>query len=278
MTTPTTRTEKKHGSTGICVSGLEKVFSGRGRRARTVTALTDVNFTMARGEFVSVVGPSGCGKSTVLQVLGGLDTTFTGEVSIHGEKPDTLRKGHRIGVAFQNSAMMPWRTVRKNLALPYQIARTPVDHDRVDDLLELVGLDGFAEAYPSQLSGGMKQRASIARALLRDPEVLLLDEPFGALDDVTRQRMNFELQRIWLTSEPTTLMVTHSIPEAVLLSNRVIVMSGRPGTIRRIVEVKLPRPRTVSTLQSPEFHRLVDQLTQEIFTGTTDGGLPDARQ
>lgn len=250
---------------GISVSNLEKVFPGRGRRASDVTALTDVDFTMHRGEFISVIGPSGCGKSTVLRVLGGLDTTFSGDVTIHGEPPETLRNDHRIGVAFQNSAMMPWRTVRKNLSLPYQIARTGVDNERVNYLLELVGLENFADVYPSQLSGGMRQRASIARALLRDPEVLLLDEPFGALDDVTRQRMNFELQRIWLTSQPTTLMVTHSIPEAVLLSDRVIVMSGRPGTVDSIYDVSLPRPRTLETLQSREYHDLVDEITTALF-------------
>lgn len=268
MTTKPTSPPGNDRNRGIQVSSLEKVFPKQTRRGSDITALTDVNFTMDRGEFISVIGPSGCGKSTVLRILGGLDTDYTGEAMIHGESPVSLRDGHRIGVAFQNSAMMPWRTVRKNLSLPYQIAKVPVDNERVDELLELVGLSAFADSYPSQLSGGMRQRASIARALLRDPEVLLLDEPFGALDDVTRQRMNFELQRIWQTSQPTTLMVTHSISEAVLLSDRVIVMSGRPGTVQRIVEVRLPRPRTVDGLQSPEFHRYVDDLTSELFAGT----------
>lgn len=276
MSTPLTPSPGDDGYRGIHVSSLEKVFPKRNRRGSDVTALTAVNFTMERGEFISVIGPSGCGKSTVLRILGGLDTDYTGDATIHGESPESLRDGHRIGVAFQNSAMMPWRTVRKNLSLPYQIAKLPVDTARVDELLELVGLTAFADSYPSQLSGGMRQRASIARALLRDPEVLLLDEPFGALDDVTRQRMNFELQRIWQTSQPTTLMVTHSISEAALLSDRVIVMSGRPGTIQRIVEVPLPRPRTVDSLQSPEFHRLVDDLTAELFAGTPDDGQADA--
>jgi len=276
MSTPLTPSPGDDGYRGIHVSSLEKVFPKRNRRSSDVTALTAVNFTMERGEFISAIGPSGCGKSTVLRILGGLDTDYTGDATIHGESPESLRDRHRIGVAFQNSAMMPWRTVRKNLSLPYQIAKVPVDTARVDELLELVGLTAFADSYPSQLSGGMRQRASIARALLRDPEVLLLDEPFGALDDVTRQRMNFELQRIWQTSQPTTLMVTHSISEAALLSDRVIVMSGRPGTIQRIVEVPLPRPRTVDSLQSPEFHRLVDDLTAELFAGTPDDGQADA--
>lgn len=272
MTTHTSSPSGNSVTTGVHVSELGKVFRGKGRTATDVTALDDVSFTMERGEFISVIGPSGCGKSTVLRILGGLDTDYSGSVAIHGESPDALRDENRIGVAFQNSAMMPWRTVRKNLSLPYQIARTAVDGDRVDQLLELVGLTAFAHSYPSQLSGGMRQRASIARALLRDPEVLLLDEPFGALDDVTRQRMNFELQRIWLTSEPTTLMVTHSIPEAVLLSDRVIVMSGRPGTIEQVYDVPLPRPRSVETMQSADFHRLVDDITAALFRVMPEAG------
>jgi NitT/TauT family transport system ATP-binding protein len=258
-----TFTAQQQDSVGLRVEKLEKTF-----RTRTgeVTALRDVSFEMKRGEFLSLIGPSGCGKSTVLRILGGLDTEFEGQASIHSESPDSLRKQHRIGVAFQNAAMMPWRTVRKNLALPYQIAGERVDSARVDDLLQLVGLESFADAYPSQLSGGMLQRASIARALARDPEVLLLDEPFGALDDVTRQRMNFELQRIWLTSQPTTLMVTHSIPEAVLLSDRVIVMTGRPGTVDAVYDVPIPRSRDQETLRTPEFHRIVDEISQMLFS------------
>jgi len=227
-----------------------------------------VSFEMRRGEFLALIGPSGCGKSTVLKILGGLDTQYGGEASIHGHVPNALRVEHRIGVAFQDSAMMPWRSVRKNLALPYQIAKEKVDDARIDELLSLVGLDSFADVYPSQLSGGMRQRASIARALARNPEVLLLDEPFGALDDVTRQRMNFELQRIWLAEQPTTLMVTHSIPEAVLLSDRVIVMTGRPGKVDVVVDVPIPRPRTVDTLQSSEYHGIVDEITARLFSAT----------
>ncbi len=258
---------------GVRVADLQKVFRTGNR---TVTALTNVTFTMHRGEFLSLIGPSGCGKSTVLRILGGLETDYTGDAAIHGASPEALRRQHRIGVAFQDSAMMPWRTVRKNLSLPYQIAGERVNAAEVDGLLKLVGLDAFADAYPSQLSGGMRQRANIARALARDPEVMLLDEPFGALDDVTRQRMNFELQRIWLASQPTTLMVTHSIPEAVLLSDRVIVMTGRPGTIDTVYDIGIPRPRTAEVTRSPEFHRLVDDITEKLFVGAAPSGeVPD---
>jgi NitT/TauT family transport system ATP-binding protein len=253
----------REGASGLSVRGLEKTFYSR---SGNVTALTDVTFDMRRGEFLSIIGPSGCGKSTVMRVLGGLDNDYEGHASIHGEDPNELRKRHRIGVAFQDSAMLPWRTVRKNLALPYQISRERVNSGDVEGLLKLVGLESFGDAYPSQLSGGMRQRASIARALARDPEVLLLDEPFGALDDVTRQRMNFELQRIWTASEPTTLMVTHSIPEAVLLSDRIIVMTGRPGTISTIIDVPIPRLRTPETLRTPEYHRLVDEISAKLFS------------
>ncbi|SDF89358.1 ABC transporter ATP-binding protein [Alloyangia pacifica] len=227
----------------------------------SVTALEGIDLGLREGEFVAVLGPSGCGKSTVLRLIAGLESASTGEVRIEGRAPSQLAAAHRLGVAFQDHALLPWLSVAQNIALPYRVAGTKVDNARVDALIELVGLTGFRDARPSQLSGGMRQRASIARALVLDPDVLLLDEPFGALDAVTRRHMNVELQRIWSTRTLTTLLVTHSVDEAIFLADRIIVMTGRPGRILREVTVPFPRPRDPSVLRTPEFHAMVDELT-----------------
>ncbi len=243
----------------VSISGADKVFTLS--RGRTLQALDAVDLQITEGEFVAIIGPSGCGKSTVLRLAAGLDTPTNGTVEIFGAAPRTLAAQHRLGVAFQEHALLPWASVRENIALPYRVAGRRVDDARVDELIELVGLGGFEKARPKQLSGGMRQRVSIARALVLSPDLLLLDEPFGALDAVTRRKMNAELARIWAEERITTILVTHDVDEALILADRVVVMSGRPGHVRTVVDVDFPRPRGPETTRSPEFHALVDRLT-----------------
>ena len=189
---------------------------------------------------------------------------------VAGEAPERLAAQHRLGVAFQDHALLPWSTRGKNVALPYRVAGRPVDRTRVDQLLDLVGLADFHHARPKQLSGGMRQRVAIARALVLDPDVLLLDEPFGALDAVTRRRLNVELQKIVAPLGITTLLVTHSVEEAALLADRVVVMTGRPGRVRHVRDVELPRPRTAATMRTETFHGIVDELAEALDDGMAD--------
>jgi len=248
-----------HPRTAVSVSRAEKVFSlSRGKKLQ---ALAEVDIEIQEGEFVAIIGPSGCGKSTVLRLAAGLDSPTSGTVEIFGAEPRELAQQHRLGVAFQEHALLPWASVRSNIALPYKVAGRKVDDARVDGLIDLVGLKGFEKARPKQLSGGMRQRVSIARALALSPDLLLLDEPFGALDAVTRRRMNAELARIWGEEKITTILVTHDVDEALILADRVIVMTGRPGRVRAVKNVDFPRPRDAATTRSPEFHELVDELT-----------------
>jgi NitT/TauT family transport system ATP-binding protein len=242
----------------IAISAVSKVFS-TGRKQKVV-ALQDVSLTVARGEFVSLIGPSGCGKSTLLRLLCGLEQPSSGTVAVGGEAPKSLTERHQLGVAFQDHALLPWATVEQNLALPFQLARRPVDRQRIKDLVRLTGLEGFEFSRPKVLSGGMRQRVSLARSLILSPQVLLLDEPFGALDAITRRRLNFELADIWAAAGVTTVLVTHSVDEAVVLSNRVAVMSARPGTIGQVVDVNLPFPRTRDTLRDLGFKQLQEML------------------
>jgi NitT/TauT family transport system ATP-binding protein len=230
-------------------------------RKRSVVALSGVDLTVGEGEFVALIGPSGCGKSTLLHLVAALDEVSTGSILIDGEPPSVLRERHQLGIAFQEHALLPWLSVQANLALPYKIARRPPDYDHIAAVIRLVGLDGFEQAKPRQLSGGMRQRAAIARSLCLDPKLLLLDEPFGALDAVTRRHMNVELQRIWEEKRITTMLVTHSVDEAIFLADRVVVMSGRPGRIAEILPIPFARPRDRECTRSEKFHQLMDQLT-----------------
>ncbi len=227
-------------------------------------ALDNLSFDVAPGEFVVVVGASGCGKSSLLKLLSGLRRPTTGQVIFEGEP--LTRPRRRIGVVFQKANLMPWRTVLQNITLPLDLDSTPRDKAiaRAHELIELVGLRGFENARPRDLSGGMEQRVAIARALIHRPDVLLLDEPFGALDALTRDRMHLELLRIWDRYGKTVIMVTHSISEAILLADRVLALTPRPGRLRADLPIHLPRPRTLEQVFTPEFGALAAQVRAAI--------------
>jgi NitT/TauT family transport system ATP-binding protein len=233
---------------------------------RNIHALDRVDLTMREGRFYSVIGSSGCGKSTLLKIMAGLQPPSSGSVMLEG-KP-VLGPRSDIGMMFQQATLLPWRTTLENVVLPIEIrdgkAAALAAHDKAQQLLKLVGLNGFESVYPSELSGGMAQRAAICRMLISEPSVLLLDEPFSALDELTREFMNMELQRICMERNATAFLVTHSIPEAVILSDNVFVMSSRPGRFVEEIVVDLPRPRTLSMLTSPEFGELVERIRKNL--------------
>ena len=252
---------RERGGSELVLTDVVKDFP---LRRQTVRALDKMSFHVGQREFVALLGPSGCGKSTVLRLAAGLEEPTSGTVTLGGGSPLAVANRQGLGVAFQDHALLPWATVHANIAIPFHVARKPVDNERIQELLELVGLADFAKARPRQLSGGMRQRTSIARALVLEPEILLLDEPFGALDAVTRRRLNIELQRIWTRDQISTMLVTHAVDEAVFLADRVVVMSARPGRVQMVREVNFARPRGPDLLRSHEFHAIVDELTASL--------------
>jgi NitT/TauT family transport system ATP-binding protein len=251
---------KARPAAAIEVRGLRKQF-GQG-----VLAIEEVSLSIRPGEFVSVLGPSGCGKSTLLRCIAGLESPSGGSVSVNGATVEGPPEG--LGMVFQRDALLDWRNVADNLMLPVDFRRgdRAAARERAAALLALTGLQGFERAYPAQLSGGMRQRVAICRALVDDPVLLLMDEPFGALDALTRDQMNIELQRMWLTEHKTVLFVTHSISEAIFLGDRVVVFTPRPGRIAEVIEVDLPRPRRLAVRASERFNAHASHI-RTLFEG-----------
>jgi NitT/TauT family transport system ATP-binding protein len=246
----------------VKVAGLTKEFG-------ETTALQGIELEIPEREFVSLIGPSGCGKSTLLRIVADLIEPTSGTVAVNGKPARQARTDRDYGIVFQDPVLYDWRTVAKNVALPLEMARWPRQkrNERVQEMLELVELQGFENHRPWQLSGGMQQRVSIARALSFDPPLLLMDEPFGALDEMTRERLNMELLSIWEASGSTIVFVTHSIAEAVFLSTRVVVMSPRPGRISEVIPIDLPRPRLATTREEPRFFELVTRVREALHLG-----------
>jgi NitT/TauT family transport system ATP-binding protein len=244
----------------VSVSQASVTFSSdRG----TTEALRDVSFDLARGGFLSILGPSGCGKSTLLRVVADLVPLSSGTVSLFGRSPAEARRGRELGFVFQDAALLPWRTVRENVELPLEVGNGDRLREKAaspEELLDLVGLSRWQRAYPHELSGGMRQRVSIARALVTGPKILLMDEPFGALDEITRDRLNDELRRIWRETGTTILFVTHSIPEALYLGEKVLMLAAHPGRVREMVETDLPRERELSLRETAGFVRRAAEL------------------
>jgi NitT/TauT family transport system ATP-binding protein len=243
---------------------LQEVTAIYYSKGSSILAVKDVTQSVNEGEFVSIIGPSGCGKSTLLKIVSGLLSPTKGEVYIKGKKVDGPQLG--IGMAFQDPNLLPWRTAIKNVLLPIEILNEDLDayKKKALELFKLVDLNGFEEKYPWELSGGMQQRVSLIRALIHEPDILLLDEPFGALDALTREEMNLELQKIWMAKKKTILFVTHSIQEAVFLSDRVVVMSPRPGTVIHEEKIELKRPRNLKMMGSPEFVEYITSLRSKL--------------
>ena len=257
--------EEKHGRLMIVIKDLSLVFQ---TNDGPVNALSQINLDIHEGDFVSFIGPSGCGKTTLLRVIADLEQPTSGQIEVDGTSPADARLNRMYGYVFQAPALFPWRTIADNCALPMEISAQPKarQQKQIDKYLQMVGLQNFHNKYPWQLSGGMQQRASIARALCIEPELLLMDEPFGALDEITRDHLNMELLRIWQETQKTIVFVTHSIPEAVLLSTHIVVMSPRPGRITKIIKSPLPKQKTLQLRDSDEFHALAAEIRTALAT------------
>lgn len=255
----------------ICTA-LAKTFAGG------TEAVHPIDLGFAAGQTTALVGPSGCGKSTILRMVAGLETPTGGQIRIGGAPPSETLKRAGLSVAFQDPSLLPWRSVRGNIELALTLARRPVAPTEIDQLIALVGLDGFAEARPAELSGGMRQRAAIARALATQPGLLLLDEPFGAVDELTRRQLAQDLPRIWEARGTTTILVTHSVSEAVALSDRVVVLSPRPARVVADIAIDLPRPRPEEVARSPRAVELIDTVFAQLSRGMAMGQPPLAAQ
>ncbi len=253
----------------ISVKHVYKTYSTRD--GNLIDALSDINLEIERGEFITVVGPSGYGKTTFLKILGGILHKSSGEILVSGTPLDGPSR--QLGVVFQEPLLLPWRTILQNIMVPIQVQRrsTAEFAPQARELLNLVGLKGFENKYPNELSGGMQQRVGIARALVHDPDFLLMDEPFGALDAMTRETMNIELLRVWSERKKTVLLVTHSIAEAVFLADRIVVMSARPGRVAEVIPVDLPRPRRLSMINSERFGNYVRRVRVHFGAEGLDG-------
>jgi NitT/TauT family transport system ATP-binding protein len=261
-------------ATAVHLAGVNMDFK---TRAGEMQALSDINLSIKPGEFVSLIGPSGCGKSTLLRIVGDLIKPTSGTVEVNGKSAHEARTGREYGMVFQAPVLFDWLTVEANVRLPLEVMGMDraKSASRVKDMLDLVELGSFSRHYPYQLSGGMQQRVAIARALALEPTLLLMDEPFGALDEMTRERLNLEVLRIWQQTGTTVIFVTHSIPEAVFLSTRVAVMSPRPGRISNLVEIDLPQPRNDVTRESERYFELVTEV-RESLRGRRPGGGGEA--
>ena len=262
--------------TVVRITGVDKTFAQDG--VVVTTALSRIDLSIRRGEFVSLIGPSGCGKSTLLRVIGDLVAPTAGSVEVNGKPAARARRDRDYGMVFQAPVLFDWRTVEDNVKLPLELMGYdgPRRTARAREMLDLVELGDFLDHHPYQLSGGMQQRVAIARALAFEPAILLMDEPFGALDEMTRERMNQEVLRIWEATGTTIVFVTHSIPEAVFLSSRVVVMSARPGRITDVIDIDLGRPRGVATREEPRYFELVTAVREALRRGGTGADLGDA--
>jgi NitT/TauT family transport system ATP-binding protein len=245
------------------VEGASKIYAGK---SGPVNALDDISLDVAEGELITILGPSGCGKTTLLWAMSGLHALSAGRITLDGTEVDGPRP-QEIGMIFQEANLLPWRNLRQNIEFPFEIKKKQVDRARVDSLLDATGLAEFADSMPRELSGGMQQRASIVRALAQNPQVLLMDEPFGALDAFTRDEMNLLLLRLWRESGQTIVFVTHNIAEAIFLADRTVVLTPRPGRLAHIYEIDLPRPRTIEMTFEPGFIELVQDMKRTVETG-----------
>ncbi|QIB70109.1 ABC transporter ATP-binding protein [Aminipila butyrica] len=252
----------------IKIENVSMIYEASGEN---VTALQNINLEIQQGEFISLLGPSGCGKTTLLRVIGDLLQATSGQVSIGGKTPSQIRKEKRYGMVFQNPVLYDWRKIKDNVALPLEMMKVDKGERerRSQELLALVGLEEFQNCYPRELSGGMQQRVSIARALAADPEILLMDEPFSALDEFSREKMNEDILQIWSQTKKTVVFVTHSIPEAAFLSDRVCVLTPHPGKLADIIPVPFPRPRSRELRNKAEFFQLVSSIRNSFQEGLT---------
>lgn len=253
---------------GVVCRNVGKTFPG------DVEAVAPLDLDIAPGQTTALVGPSGCGKSTLLRMIAGLEQPTEGHIDIGGRSPADTARDARLALAFQDPSLLPWRTVRGNISLALTLTRQEPDADRIDSLIRLVGLEGFGDTRPAELSGGMRQRAAIARALVTEPSLLLLDEPFGAVDELTRQQLARELPAVWEARGTTTVLVTHSVSEAVMLSDRIVVLSPRPARIAADIPVPLPRPRRTELARTPEFATIADAVLEALAAGMSEPSAP----